>query len=406
MERTDIIQEMKGGITAVDGFEASGLSAGIKKNGSYDVALITSDRPCVVAALFTKNRFPAAPIVFSKRQLKKGAGRAIIVNSGNANAFTGKQGRKDAGAMAARTADLLGIPKDSVYVASTGVISEFLPMEKILSAVPPLAAALSKEGSSDAARAIMTTDTCAKEVAFEGWVGENKIRVGGIAKGAGMIHPNMATMLAFLSTDVSMEKSLLQSSLREAVDHSFHRITIDRDTSTNDMVLLFSNDSKGKMINKKGSHYRQFTSLLQGACLSLAKMLIRDAEGATKLVEVRVTGAKDDGAALKVAFSIANSILVKTAFFGEDANWGRIIAAIGNSEVKVLPGEINLFFGSLQLVQNGIYLGADLEQKISTYLKNKEICLSLSLSSGTGESCVWTSDLSLDYVKINASYRT
>ena len=241
MKKNTPITEIPGGITAIDGFMAAGLSAGIKKNGSPDLALITSDTPCTVAALFTKNRFPAPPLLLNKQHLKKGLGQAIIANSGNANAFTGKQGKKDAQAMAAETARQLGMTPEMVYVASTGVISQPLPIHKIVSALPALKASLSKGGSLSAAKAIMTTDTWPKETAFKGLVGNDEILIGGITKGAGMIHPNMATMLAFLSTDVSITQPLLQASLREAVDYSFHCITIDRDTSTNDMLLLFAN---------------------------------------------------------------------------------------------------------------------------------------------------------------------
>ncbi len=406
MIQNNKIKLIQGGITAVDGFKATGLSAGIKKNESPDIALITSDVPCTVAGLFTKNRFVAAPLLLCKQHLKKEAGQAIIINSGNANAFTGEQGKKDAKLMASETARYLNFPLNSIFVASTGVISEYLPIQKILSSIPSLIKTLSEKGSLAAATAIMTTDTVAKEVAFEGFVGKQKVRIGGITKGAGMIHPNMATMLAFLSTDISITKPLLQSSLKEAVDSSFNRITIDRDTSTNDMILLFSNRKKGQIINKRGSRYNQFTSLLKTTCLKLAKMLVQDAEGATKLIEIKVIGAKNDSAALKIAFSIANSLLVKTAFFGEDANWGRIIAAIGNSSVKVYPEEIDLFYGSIQLVKKGTYLGSALEKKISTYLKNRELNLVLSLQTGNGQASVWTSDLSIDYVKINALYRT
>ncbi len=406
MKPTIKIKPIQGGITAVNGFMAAGLAAGIKKNNVLDMALIYSDQPCSIAALFTKNKFPAPPLLLNKKHLKKGIGQAIIINSGNANAFTGEQGKKDAETMALETARKLNIRPETVYVASTGVISQLLPMEKIIPAIPKLCAILSKKGSQGAAEAIMTTDTWAKECAFEGLIGKNAVRIGGITKGSGMIHPNMATMLAFLSTDVSMTQTLLQSALREAVDLSFHRITIDRDTSTNDMVLLFSNGKKGTIINKKGPRYQQFTKLLITACTTLAKMLVQDAEGATKCVKIEVEGAKNEKTASKIAFAIANSLLVKTAFFGEDANWGRIIAAIGNSEVKVRPEEISLFFGPIQLVKSGIYLGLQAEEEISKYLKSKEIVLKLKLQSGSDKAFVWTSDLSLDYIKINALYRT
>lgn len=406
MEQNQTFNKIEGGITAVEGFLASGLHCGIKKNKQLDLALIYAEDSCDVAGLFTKNTFCAAPLLLNKKYIKKGIGRAIIVNSGNANAYTGKQGEKDAEAMAVETAQILRIPTESVYVASTGVISETLPINKICTALPALSDTLSKEGGQKAAKAIMTTDTYFKEVAFEGKIGKQLVKVGGIAKGSGMIHPNMATMLAFLTSNIAMDKTLLQEALSEAVDDSFHRITIDGDTSTNDMVLLFANGKNKHKIKTKGLLYRRFVSLLKTSCLSLAKMLVKDAEGSTKLVEISITGAKDNKAADALAFTIAKSLLVKTAFFGEDANWGRIVAAIGNSGVKVYADEIDLYFGSIQLVQKGIYRGKVIEKEVATYLKASELHLKLSLQSGQGKAKVWTSDLSLNYVKINALYRT
>lgn len=397
---------VKGGLTAVGGFTAAGLSAGIKNNGRTDLALIVSETDCTVAGVFTRNRFPAPPLLLDKKHLRSRLGRAIVVNSGNANAFTGKRGYQDAIAMAEVTAQALGIPAKLVYVASTGVISEFLPIKKILQAVPKLTPSLSKQGSKAAAEAIMTTDTFPKEIAYSAKVGGHMVRVGGIAKGSGMIHPNMATMLAFLTTDVKMSPDLLQEALREAVDHSFHRITIDGDTSTNDMVLLFANGTRGKAITSKGPAFRQFVSLLETSALSLAKMIVKDGEGATKFIEINVAGARSDQTAHKIAMTIARSSLVKTAFYGEDANWGRIVAAIGNAGIPIHPEKIDLSFGRTPLVEKGTYLGKKAEAKISAYLKKPEISLLLSLNSGTGTSTVWTSDLSLDYVKINALYRT
>ena len=406
MQQDKGFHQIDGGITAVEGFFASGLSAGIKKRAQLDLALIYAEKSCHVAGLFTKNSFCAAPLLLNKKHLKAGVGRAIIVNSGNANAYTGKQGEDDAKSMAVETARILGIPTESVYVASTGVISEALPIKKILVALPSLSASLSKEGGNFAAEAIMTTDTVLKEIAFEGKIGQQEVRIGGMAKGSGMIHPNMATMLAFLTTNIAMDKTLLQEALAEAVDASFHRITIDGDTSTNDMVLLFANGEKRYTIKTKGLLYRRFLALLKTTCLSLAKMLVRDAEGASKLVEISVTGAKNDKAADALGFAIAQSLLVKTAFFGEDANWGRIVAAIGNSGVKVSADEIDLYFGSIQLVKKGLYRGKAVEKEVAIYLKEKELLLRRSLHSGSGKAKVWTSDLSLDYVKINALYRT
>ncbi len=406
MQRDLKFNQIDGGITAVDGFLASGVASGIKKKAQLDLAIIYADKPCTVAGLFTKNSFCAAPLLLNKKHLKKGNGRAIIVNSGNANAYTGKQGMADAKAMAVETALILNIPTESVYVASTGVISEALPIKKILTALPSLSSSLSKEGGKRAAEAIITTDTFLKETAFEGKIGQRTVRIGGIAKGSGMIHPNMATMLAFLTSNVAMDKGLLQEALSEAVDASFHRITIDGDTSTNDMVLLFANGEKKYTIKTKGLLYRRFVALLKITCLSLAKMLVKDGEGATKMVEISISGAKNDKSADAIGFSIAKSLLVKTAFFGEDANWGRIVAAIGNSGIKVSPSEIDLYFGPIQLVSKGVYLGKAVEKEVTAYLKNKELLLRLSLQSGLGKALIWTTDLSLDYVKINALYRT
>lgn len=400
------MEQIEGGITAVDGFLAAGTFAGIKKMEKPDLALIFSENVCNVAGVFTKNRFQAAPLLLDRKHLRKKKGQVIIANSGNANAFTGARGGRDAEAMAEAAARALNVPIASVYVASTGVIGEFLPIEKITGAVPRLASQLSRNGGRAAAEAIMTTDTFPKEVAFVGKVGREEVRVGGIAKGSGMIHPNMATMLAFLATDVAMEPRLLQEALRQAVDRSFNRTTVDGDTSTNDMVLCFAGGQRGKEIRSKGTAYGQFVALLEAACLSLAKMIVRDGEGATKLIEIKITGGKSDSAARRIAESIACSSLVKTAFFGEDANWGRIVAAIGNAGVPVDPEQVDLSFGPVALVRKGVYQGKDAESKVAVLLKQKEIELTVHLHSGRGRADFWTSDLSLDYVKINAAYRS
>lgn len=397
---------IEGGVTAVDGFTASGIFAGIKKVERPDLALIFCETACNVAGVFTRNRFPAAPLLLDRKHLRKKKGQAIIANSGNANAFTGERGERDAEAMAEAAARVLGVPIESVYVASTGVIGEFLPIDKITGAVPRLASQLSRSGGRAAAEAIMTTDTFLKEVAFVGKVGREEVRVGGIAKGSGMIHPNMATMLGFLATDAAMEPRLLQEALRQAVNRSFNCITVDGDTSTNDMVLCFANGRRGKEIRSRGAAYNQFAALLEAACLSLAKMIVRDGEGATKMIEIRVTGARSDSAARRIAESIACSSLVKTAFFGQDANWGRIVAAIGNAGVPVDPEQIDLTFGSVMLVRKGVYQGKDAESKVAALLKQREIALTVHLHSGRGQAAFWTSDLSLDYVKINAAYRS
>ena len=400
------IHEIEGGITAVDGITASGITAGIKKNNRSDLALIVARHPCAVAGVFTKNRCPASSILFDKSLLRSRQGQAIIANSGNANAATGLQGMNDTKTMARATAESLGLPVSLVYVASTGVIGEFLPIKKIENAIPDLVNSLSKSNHRLAAEAIMTTDRFAKEIALSGPVGGSQVRVGGMAKGSGMIHPNMATMLSFLTTDVAIDPDLLQESLHEAVDRTFHCITVDGETSTNDMVLLFATGQMKNPIRKKGKAYQQFVALLEAACKKLAQDIVKDGEGATKFIEIQVIGAFSDRAARQIAVSIARSSLVKTAFFGEDANWGRIIAAIGNAGVKIKMEKLDLMFGKTPLLIGGVYQGKKAEASASKTLQKKEIALCIDLHQGVGSATVWTSDLTIDYIKINASYRS
>jgi len=394
------------GVTAVDGFRAAGLHCGIKKNGLADLALLVADRPCAAAAVFTRNRFPAPPLQVTRRHLRGGVAQAVIINSGNANAFTGEVGLRDAEAMVGAAAAQLGIPTRQVLVASTGVIGVRLPIDTITAALPDLVARLSPDRGHEAAEAIRTTDTFTKEVAISGRVGRAEVRIGGMAKGSGMIHPNMATMLAFLTTDVKIPPSLLRLALRKAVDGTFNAITVDGETSTNDMVLCLANGQGAAKVGAAGVAFRQFVALLTDACAALAKMVVADGEGATKRIEIVVTGAKDDRSARRVAMAVAKSPLVKTAFFGEDANWGRIVAAIGNADVPVDPDKIDLTFGTVPLVRRGAYLGAAAETAASLYLKEKELRLTIGLSTGRGRATVWTCDLSDAYVKINAAYRT
>lgn len=416
LKQVETMQKIEGGVTAVEGFTASGMFGGIKKNGHPDMALIFSETPCTVAAVFTKNRFPAAPLLLDKRHLRKRQGQAVIANSGNANAFTGRRGLSDAEAMARTTAEALGIARHSVFVASTGVIGEFLPIEKVKASIPRLVSHLARDGGRTAAEAIMTTDTFPKEIGLIGKVGRSEIKIGGMAKGSGMIHPNMATMLAFLTTDVAIHPVLLQEGLRVVTEQTFNCITVDGETSTNDMVLCLANGSRGGMISEKGAAYHQFLSLLHTACLSLAKMIVQDGEGATKMITIQVTGAKDDHSAYRIAKMIACSNLVKTAFFGQDANWGRIVAAIGNAGAPVDPTKLDLSFvnpnegadrhGRVILLRHGMHQGEKAETGVTALLKKREIGLMVHLCSGKGKATVWTSDLSLDYVKINAAYRT
>lgn len=400
------IHEIEGGITAVDGITASGITAGIKKNNRSDLALIVARHPCAAAGVFTKNRCPASSILFDKFLLRSRQGQAIIANSGNANAATGLQGMNNTKTMARATAESLGLPVSLVYVASTGVIGEFLPIKRIENAIPDLVNSLSKSNHRLAAEAIMTTDRFAKEIALSGPVGGSQVRVGGMAKGSGMIHPNMATMLSFLTTDVSIDPDLLQESLHEAVDRTFHCITVDGETSTNDMALLFATGQMKNPIRKKGKAYQQFVALLEAACKKLAQDIVKDGEGATKFIEIQVIGAFSDRAARQIAASIARSSLVKTAFFGEDANWGRIIAAIGNAGVKIKMEKLDLMFGKTPLLIGGVYQGKKAEASASKTLQKKEIALCIDLHQGVGSATVWTSDLTIDYIKINASYRS
>ncbi len=396
-----------GGITAVTGIRAAGMAAGIKKGDSLDLALIVSERDATVAGVFTTNTVVAPPLILDRQQLRRGKGRAIIVNSGNANACTGRRGYKDAVAMAALTAKALGIPREDVYVGSTGVIGKPLPMEKLKAAIPVLAARLHRQGGTDAAQAIMTTDTTVKTAAVSDTIGGRTVTVGGIAKGSGMIHPNMATMLAYLATDAQVPRAILQRGLRQATERSFNRIPVDGDTSTNDMVLCLANGMAGNRPLKPGStDARRFQSLLDHVCLDLAKKIAWDGEGATKFVELRVKGARTQADAFRAAVTIATSSLVKTAWFGEDSNWGRTMAALGRSGARIAEDRIAILVGPVQIVRRGLGLGPDAEAQANAVMKSREFSVTVDLGSGAADVTVWTTDLTLDYIKINASYRS
>lgn len=398
---------LPGGITAVPGMRAAGIAAGIKKNAGLDLALIVSEREATVAGVFTTNTIVAPPLILDRRRLRRGKGRAIIVNSGNANACTGRRGYADAVAMAALTAKALRVSPADIYVGSTGVIGKPLPMGKITAAIPLLAARLHRDGGTDAARAIMTTDTTLKTVAVSDRIGGRTITMGGIAKGSGMVHPNMATMLAYLATDAQVPRAMLQRGLRQATDHSFNRIPVDGDTSTNDMVLCLANGMAGNRPLTPGSaDARRFQSLLDAVCLDLAKKIAWDGEGATKFVELRVQGARTEAEALRAAVTIATSSLVKTAWFGEDANWGRIMAALGRSGAKVVEDRIAIMVGTVPIVCHGMGLGPDAETRANTVMKAREFTVTVDLGVGRADATVWTTDLTMDYIKINASYRS
>jgi glutamate N-acetyltransferase/amino-acid N-acetyltransferase len=338
-------------------------------------------------------------------RIRGGRCGAVIINSGNANACTGRRGARDARRMAGEAAKALGIAPELLFVASTGVIGEPLPVERIIKGAPRLAKRVSPTGWREAAEAIMTTDTFPKLVQEEGVIGGAPVRILGVAKGSGMIAPDMATMLAFIVTDAAIEQSELQSVLRSAVKRSFNRITVDGESSTNDMVLLLANGVAGnKRVRAGSSGLRQFSEMVERVCVQLATLIVKDGEGATKLLEIRVKGAKSEGDAVKAARRIANSLLVKTAFFGEDANWGRIMAALGSAGVEMEPESVNISLGRVPIVRGGRATGR--EGEAVKVIREREIKLTVDLRVGGGEATVRSTDLSYDYVRINASYRS
>ena len=390
---------------ACKGFTACGMAAGIKSNGNLDLGLLVSDRPARVAAVFTKNRVQAAPVRLDRERVKSGTTRAVIVNAGNANCANGRQGQLAAEAMAAGAARALNLPDDQVLVASTGVIGVPFPIQKVAAAMPDLISGLSPSGIANLAQAIMTTDTRSKTGACEGTVDRVSYRIVAVAKGAGMIRPDMATMLCFICTDADISTSDLQSALQQAVDGSFNRITIDGDTSTNDTVILMANGAAGAKIVRATDRI-VFQRLLDDLCMDLARQMVKDGEGVTKLVDLKVCGARTDEDARSIADAIAHSPLVKTAFFGQDANWGRIIAAAGRAGVYLEPGRLDLYFDDVQMVKNGTGCGPEAEAKASDVLKQPEFKVTLDLNLDKGKASMLTADFSLDYVKINADYRS
>ncbi len=397
----------RAGLSAVAGVRAAGVACGLKKTGRPDLALVVADRPATVAATFTLNRVQAAPIQVSKRHLRGRRFSAVVLNSGNANACTGPQGLRDAEATAAEAARILGRPAGEVFVASTGVIGRPLDMAAVRAGIRSAASALAPRGGSRAAQAIMTTDTVAKEAAVRFAVGRCRVTVAGMAKGSGMIAPHMATMLAVVATDAAVRPRLLQAALREAVAESFNCITVDGDTSTNDMVLCFATGAAGAPPLAAGSRaYGTFRQALGQVCLTLAKMIARDGEGATKLAEIRIRGARTAREARRAAETVATSPLVKTTLFGEDINWGRILAALGRSGAYFDPERVDLWVDRAPVVRNGVSLGLQAEAAANRRLRRREFVLTASLNAGRAESRMWTTDLSEAYVRINAGYRS
>ena len=387
------------------GFRASGIVAGIKKNKEKDLGIIAADQPVSAVAVFTQNKAAAAPVLLGRKNLSKGLLQAVVVNSGNANCCTGAHGMADAEKTAALAAAELDCPQNMVIPASTGVIGQPLPMDKFETGVPRAVSALSPEGFEDFATAIMTTDKTPKLVMEKAEVGGKEITILGCAKGSGMIKPDMATMLAFVCTDLKIPAEKLAPGFKGAVDVSLNRITIDGDTSTNDTALIMASGASGATLSTKTDGIA-FFSALQSVLVKLARLLVRDGEGVTKVVTVRVRGAKNQAQARQAAYTIAESPLVKTAFFGEDANWGRIFMALGRSGVDMDPIYLDLWFDDVHLVENGVRRSARAEAAVDAVMKKDEFNLMVDLHMGGGFFEVITSDLSVEYVKINADYRT
>jgi glutamate N-acetyltransferase/amino-acid N-acetyltransferase len=403
---------VKGGVTSPKGFMASGIKAGIKKSGRADLALLYSEVPAVAAAAFTTNRFQASPVKVSKAHLKAKEHRAIIVNSGNANCANGRIGDRDALKMTEFVGKALLLDKKEVLVASTGIIGVYMPLEKIEKAMPELVGELSETRGAHFAKAIMTTDTVKKELAVKVKFGKVTITIGGSCKGVGMIYPFMktqghATMLSFLTTDAAITKSMLSASLDEAIGGSFNMISVDGDMSTNDSCFIMANGvARNREINGKRGDYRKFTEALKFVTGELAKKLARDGEGATKLIEISVTGAKDKKSAEAVARKISTSNLLKCAVCGEDPNWGRIVAAAGSSGVNFNPDKVDVYLGSLKALSNGMSVKSLDKDKARKLFKKRDVYIKVDLKSGFHKATAWTCDLSKEYVAINSEYST
>jgi len=403
---TIAVDECQGGVTAPLGFTAAGIYCGIRKV-KKDIAMIFSEVPATVAGVFTLNKTQAAPVLVDKIQLGRSSTcSAVVVNSGNANACTGERGLNDAWEMVKTTARVLRVEEKQVMVSSTGVIGQYMPMEKVLPAIGELAKSLSRTGSRDAAEAIMTTDTFSKEAAVRFTLGSSVVTIGGIAKGSGMIAPNMATMLAFVTTDIVMPQNLLQKALKGANNRSFNRISVDGDMSTNDKVLVLANGlAKNKPFAENSEEYQLFAAALEYVLIKLAKMIAKDGEGATKLIEIMVKGARSEDEAAQAARAVANSNLVKTAIHGADANWGRILAAVGYSGIDFNPDIVEIFFGDLPILRKNYEIVLD-EEKAKEILIRDTVNIVVDLNQGEQFARFWTCDLTKEYVHINASYRS
>ena len=404
------MKQIAGGVCAAKGFSANGVHCGIRHNRTKkDIALIYSEAPCTAAAVYTTNLVKGAPLIVTKNNIANGRAQAIVCNSGNANTCNAN-GIEIAEGMCALVSEALGIDKTDVVVASTGVIGQPLSLDPIRSGMPALAAGLNKDGSDAAAEGIMTTDTAKKEIAFEFEIGGKTCHIGGIAKGSGMIHPNMATMLVFITTDAAISPAMLQKALSSDIKDTFNMVSVDGDTSTNDMVTVLANGMAGNAeITEEGEDFAAFMRALNSVNLYLCRMIAADGEGATKLLECKVTGAKDIPAAKTVAKSVICSSLLKAAMFGADANWGRVLCAIGYSGADVNIDRVGVAFasckGTLPVCQNGAGVEFS-EEKAKEILSEKEIDILVTLGDGDASATAWGCDLTYDYVKINGDYRT
>ncbi|WP_088239730.1 bifunctional ornithine acetyltransferase/N-acetylglutamate synthase [Calothrix rhizosoleniae] len=409
-------QEITGGVTAPKGYQAAGIKAGLKPSGLPDLALIISDVEAIAAGVFTTSQVRAACVDYCRQNLQaKHGARAILCNAGQANAATGEQGVLDAVESAQLLAGELNISPKSILLASTGVIGQRIKMTAMARGIPQLVAELSPSASDAAAQAIVTTDLVTKSIALETTIGDRPVRIGGIAKGSGMIHPNMATMLAFVTTDAAISPHLWQEMLSRAADRSFNAITVDGDTSTNDCLIALANgQSRTHAITEKGQDADKLEAMLTAVCQHLAKAIARDGEGATCLIEVQVTGAQDEKSARQVAKTIVGSSLVKSAIFGRDPNWGRIAAAAGRAGVQFEQENLRIQLGDFLLMENGQPLQFDrpaasmyLKQASEgAYLKEDTVLILVNIGNGHGSGIAWGCDLSYDYVKINAEYTT
>ena len=397
---------IKGGVTAPRGFLAGTAICGIKKSGKTDLALLYSVVPCMAAGTFTTNRVKSGSVVLSIERLKKGMSQAVIVNSGNANCCVGQKEIKDAAEITGLAAKILGLKSEAVLMASTGIIGRPLPVDKIKKGIGGLVKDLSVSNGTNFAKAIMTTDTVHKEIAVKIDIKGKVVKIAGAVKGAGMICPDMATMLAFFTTDAAIEKEALKQAFKESVYDSFNRITVDGDMSTNDSAIMFANGAAGNSVIKKNTRdYAVFLNAVKFAARELSRKIILDGEGATRFIEIIVKGAKTEKAAELAAKRIANSSLVKTMIAGGDPNWGRIAAAIGSSGADVNPWRMDIYFNRVPVMKNGAGTNASRKLLLNIF-KKKEIEIAVDLKSGNKSSRVWTCDLTEEYIKINAEYET